>query len=112
MDWVRLCYRFDWNSWFGFRWSRLCRWNKLSEKLSVTLGDGPGTINTDLVAVMWTNLNDHTCLGPLLRIVAMLVLNEDLVPFLEWRKLLGASGQLLLCCEPGLGMRLLSCLGC
>ena len=84
MDWVRLCYRFDWNNWFGFRLSRLCRcrWDKLPEKLSVTLGYGPGTINTDIVAVMWANLNDHTSLGPLLWIVAMLVLNEYMVTWL------------------------------
>ena len=53
------------------------------EELSVPLGDGPRTINADMVAVMWSNLYDNTTLLPLAGVLAMLVLDCYLVTRFE-----------------------------
>ena len=113
-SWVWQLWHGDVNTWLWFRWRNVnidcwgrCRldsrkglgrrcwfrldlrwWNKFPEKLSVAFGNGSGSINTDLITVMGTNLNNNTCLGPLLWIVAMLFLYEYMVTFLERRKLL------------------------
>ena len=58
------------------------RGNKLSEELSVAFSYGPGAINTDMITVMWSDLNNNTSLGPLLGIVAMLVLDKYMVTWL------------------------------
>jgi hypothetical protein len=68
--------------------------DNLAEELSVPLGDGSGAVNADVVAVVGTHFNDNSSLTPLARILTSLVLDCDMVSWLErWEKL-AASGQL------------------
>ena len=58
----------------------------LAEKLPVPLCDGSGTINADLVTVVWAHFYDNTSLVPLAGVLATLVLYSYLVTSLEWLK--------------------------
>ena len=53
-----------------------CRRDRFQE-LSVSLCDVSGSIDTDVVIVVVTNLDDNSCLGPLLEGSAGLVLVLD-----------------------------------
>jgi hypothetical protein len=56
----------------------------LAEKLPVPFCDGSGTINADLITVVWAHFYDHTSLVPLAGVLATLVLYSYLVTSLEW----------------------------
>ena len=61
----------------------ILKWLDLAEVLSVTLCDGPGAVNADMVAVVRANLYNYTSLIPSARVLAALVLDSYLVTSLE-----------------------------
>ena len=61
---------------------------------------------------MGTNLHHHTGLVPLLGIVAVLILDEDVITNFQWRKMSGAVGQSLLHVELPLAVGLCSLVSC
>ena len=68
---------------------------KFSQILTVSLCDCAGTIHTDKITVMWSNLNDYSSVGPLARIVACLLLNCNMITSFKGWKCLTSTGKLL-----------------
>ena len=85
----------------------------LPEELPVPLGDGAGAVDADQVCIIWVGFQDNPSLGPEPGTVAslVLVLDTDMVAWLEWRKLSGTLGQLLLLGHPPPGVSHLPLLG-
>ena len=56
------------------------------QELSVPLGDLPGAVNTDKVAVVRSDLSDDTGFGPLPGVVPVLLLDQNMIANLERMK--------------------------
>ena len=78
-------------------------WDIFPEEFPVPLGDYPGAVNPDCVAVVGSNLNYNPSFAPLFRVVAMLVLDVDMVTREKWREVPGALCHPFLCSGSGFG---------
>ena len=87
-------------------------WLDLPEELSVLFGDLAGAAHRDEVAVVGPDLHHHAGLVPLLGVVAVLLLDDDVVSDLQRRKETGAAGQSLLHVELPLTVSLRSLVSC
>ena len=83
-------------------------WHKFPEKLSVSFCDMPRTVYTDVVVIVFSNLNNDTSVVPLFWCSSMLILDVYMITELEGRKLLGASAELCGLVENALGVGFLS----
>ena len=92
-------------------WRSNLVWNVFPQKSPVSFCYRPGAVNTYQVTVVGTNFNDDSCLTPLLGIVAMLVLDIDMIPREEWRKFPGTLSHFLLHSGPCFCMSFLSGFG-
>ena len=68
----------------------------LPKELSVSLGDLTGASHRDKIAVVRPDLDDDAGLVPLSRVVAVLLLDDDVVANLQRREMAGAASQSVL----------------
>ena len=84
----------------------------IPQELSVPLGDLAGASHRDEVAVVCPDLNHHAGLVPLPRVVAVLLLDEDVVTNFQRREMAGAVSQSVLHIKLSLTVSLRSLVSC
>ena len=88
------------------------RWTILPEEFPVPFCGCPGAVNPDCVAVVGSDLDHNTGVAPLLGVVAVLVLDVDMVARDEWGEIPGSLCHLFLCPGPGFGEGIFPGFGC